>query len=310
MAADRSLDLITIDKSWVDLTLQVPALPQHDRKVVGRQLGRRAGGMGGNVACAASRLGLRTGVASWTGDDAGGHLILESLEQFGVDATHLSVEAGAVTNYTVILLDPSGEKAIVLVPTTRDVLVMDDPLRRYLRQAQIVYVAPYDLQQTAQVADVVHQARGLVACDLEATAGLSDEQIAQLLPVVDILFTPGSAADLAGLEGEARRWAARGPRLVAVTGGAVGAAVCYEGQCHSAASFEVPVVDTTGAGDCFTGAFLAAFLRDIPLKGALIYAQAAAAITIQTYGVRAAVPDDTQIQAFLDAHTSSEAPGA
>lgn len=308
MDADKSLDLITIDKSWVDLPLQVPALPQHDQKVVGRQLERRAGGMGGNVACAASRLGLRTGAVSWIGDDADGALIRESLEQFGVDTTHLSVEPKAVTNYTVILLDPSGEKAIVLAPTTRDVLVIDAPLRRYLQQAQIVYVAPYDLQQVAQVAEAVHPARGLVACDLEATAGLSDEQIAQLLPAVDILFTPGSAADLAGLEAEARRWAARGPRLVAVTGGAVGAAVCYAGQCHSAASFQVPVVDTTGAGDCFTGAFLAAFLRDIPLKDALIHAQAAAAITIQTYGVRNSLPDDRQIRAFLDAHPRSEAP--
>ena len=294
-----NFDLITIDKSWVDILLRVPALPAHDQKIVGELLGRYPGGAGGNVACAASRLGLRTGLVSWVGDDLDGALVLADLRRFGVDTTQVLVKPGTATNYTFGLIDPSGEKAIVIVPTTFDTLLIDPPLRAYLSSARLVYTTPYDLDQLERTATVVHAAGGLMATDIEPVAALLDEALKYLLSLVDIAFINSDALNHSNYKQAAQELRAAGPRLVVITCGARGALACAAHEVIQAPAFGLPVTDTTGAGDCFTAAFLAAYLRQRPLEQTLRYAQAAAVLSIQAYGARGALPDQAQVQALI-----------
>ncbi|HMR64464.1 MAG TPA: carbohydrate kinase family protein, partial [Anaerolineae bacterium] len=181
MMSTEPLDLVAIDKSWVDVLLKVPALPQRDSKVLATPLSKQAGGAGGNVACAASRLGLRTGMVSWVGDDPDHALILASLREFGVEASQVQVKPNTATNYTTVLLDPSGEKAIIIVPTTFDTLTLTSALTAYLQQTRCVYTTPYDLEQVERMARVVRPAGGLLVTDVEPVAGLSDETFRHLL---------------------------------------------------------------------------------------------------------------------------------
>ena len=293
------MDLITIDKSWVDLLLRVPRLPGYDDKVLAELIGRRPGGMGGNVACTAARLGLRVGMVSWVGDDADGRLIQEDLHRFGVDITHLLVEPGTTTNYTVILLAPSGEKSILVVPTAFNRLELDAALTAYLSAARLVYTTAYDLDQVSRLAAVVHAAGGLLAADAETAAGLRGERLAPLLPLVDILFVPATMVAGSDYRVAARQLLDGGPQLVVITAGAQGAVAANKEQVVRCPAFTVPVQDSTGAGDCFAGAFLAAFARGRPLVEALPYAQAAAALAIQTVGARDGLPTEAQIWDFL-----------
>ncbi len=267
--------------------------------MLGKPLGKQAGGTGGNVACAASYLGLRTGMVSWVGDDANGKLVLDDLHRFGVDATHVVVKPDMTTNYTTTLIDPSGEKAIIIVPTSFDTLNFTPLLTAHLSDTRLVYTPPYDLDQLARVADVVHAAGGLVCTDIEPVAGLNDEALSQVLSLVNIAFLNSETVKTTDYEQAARELRAAGPDLVIITFGAKGVLACdAQGVSHSPA-FTVPVVDTTGAGDCFTAAFLTAYLRQSPLKQALAYANAAAALSIGGYGARGALPSHEQVQAFL-----------
>ncbi len=295
-------DLIAIDKSWVDILLRVPALPGHDQKVVAEPLGRCPGGGGGNVACAASRLGLRAGMVSWVGDDTDGQLVLDDLRRFGVDTSHIAVKPGAPTNFTVVLIDPSGEKAIVIAPTTFDTLHLDAPLRAYLRAAHIVYSTTYDLEQLAQVAAVVRDAGGLLAADIEPATVPPDERLRHALSLVDIAFLNATAFDPKEAAEMAGELCAAGPRVVVLTFGAHGAFACTDRQVVRHPAFSVPVVDTTGAGDCFAAAFMAAYLRRFPLEHALVYAQAAAALSIQAHGARGGLPTHEDVLLFAHLH--------
>jgi sugar/nucleoside kinase (ribokinase family) len=296
---DNAVDLITIDKSWVDMLLRLPRLPGFDDKVLAELIGRRPGGMGGNVACTAARLGLRVGMVSWVGDDADGRLVQEDLHRFGVDTSHLLVEPGTTTNYTVILLTPSGEKSILVVPTAFNRLALDAALSAYLSAARLVYTTAYDLDQVARVAALVRAAGGLLVVDAETAAGLPGERLAPLRPLVDILFVPATIVPGADLPTLARELVAGGPQLVLITAGAQGVVAANKEQLVSCPAFAVTVADSTGAGDCFAGAFLAAFARGRPLTEALPYAQAAAALAIQTVGVRDSLPTEGQIWDFL-----------
>lgn len=286
----------------------MPTLPGYDQKVLARLLGKRPGGSGGNVACAASRLGLRTGMVSWVGDDAGGALVLEDLRRFGVDTTHVTVEPDTETNFTTIFLDPSGEKAIVVVPTSFDTLTLNASLMESLRDTRVVYATPYDLDQLAHMAAVVHKAGGLICSDIEPVAGLEHEALLRTLALIDLAFINVDTLDTNDVAQTARELHAAGPEIVVITQGARGALACRAGETVSCPAFSGPVVDTTGAGDCFAAAFLAGYLRQFSLEQSLVYANAAAALSIQAHGARGALPTDAQVRAFLNAHTSDQQP--
>jgi ribokinase/sulfofructose kinase len=279
----------------------VPALPGHDQKVLGQFIGKQPGGVGGNVACAASRLGLRTGLVSWVGDDAEGKLVLDDLRRFGVDVTHVTVGPNTSTNFTTVLVDPSGEKAIIVVPTTFDTLTLDPPLVAFLSSTRLVYSTAYDSDQLERTARIVHAAGGLMSTDIEPVAGLLDETLRRVLSLVDIVFFDADALDTDDYEQVAQEVCAAGPELVVITSGAQGALACNAQGVVRCPAFNVPVVDTTGAGDCFTAAFLTAYLRRFPLKQSLLYAHAAAALSIQGHGARGALPTDEQVHDFLTA---------
>jgi ribokinase/sulfofructose kinase len=282
------------------VVLGLPVLPRHDQKVLGQFLGKRAGGAGGNVACAARRLGLRTGLVSWIGDDSDGRLVLDDLHRFGVDTTHVVIEPNTSTNFTTILVDSSGEKAIIIIPTAFNTLVLDSSLVAYLTSARLVYSTAYDSEQLERTAQLVHAAGGLISTDIEPVAGLQDERLRQVLSSIDIVFFDADTLGTADYEPAIRELQAAGPELVVITQGAQGALACDAQGVVRCPAFRVPVVDTTGAGDCFAAAFLTAYLRQFPLKQALEYAQAAAALSIQDYGARGALPTDLQVQQFLE----------
>ncbi len=293
-------DLIAVDKSWVDILLSVPALPGRDQKVLARPLGRHPGGTGANVACTASRLGLRTGLVSWVGDDADGQLILADLRHFGVDTTYVTTTPNASSNYTTVLIDPSGEKAIVIVPTTFDVLDLTPALTATLRQARLVYIPPYDLEQLEQVAQIVRPAGGRICTDIEPVAGLQEKTLPHVLSLVDLAFFNSATLPPDNLAETAMTLAAGGPERVIITCGAGGALACDGREVFTAPAYEVPVKDTTGAGDCFTGAFLAATIHHFPLAEALQYANAAAALSLQAYGPRGTLPTDDEVRGFIE----------
>lgn len=238
-------------------------------------------------------------MVSWVGDDANGQLALADLEHFGVDTTHVVVRPGTVTNFTTIMIDPSGEKAIIIVPTSVDALTLASPLTSYLSNSRLVYLPPYDIDQLERVAAVVQAAGGLVCTDIEPVVDLAEPALRQILSCVDIAFLKANTLDTTDYDQAAQNMQAAGPDLIVITFGAKGAMACDAQSVVKSPAFSVPVVDTTGAGDCFAASFLAAYLRQIPLDKALRYASAAAALSIRGYGARGALPTDEQIQLFL-----------
>ena len=92
---------------------------------------------------------------------------------------------------------------------------------------------------------------------------------------------------------------AMGPRAVVVTLGERGSVYSEGGQVRRQPAFPVSVVDTTGAGDCFHGAFCVGVVRGWALAETVRFASAAAAIKCQRLGGRAGLPRMTEVEAFL-----------
>jgi len=300
---DRKFDVLAVGGVSVDLVLKTPHLPAHDEKVVGELVGRLSGGPAANFACAASRLGLKA--ASWAGvgDDENGRLILKDFEDFGVDTSLIHIQGQAETPFTVVMIDPTGEKAIVVIPTFQHEYSLETAAEA-LAQSRVLYTMPQDLDRFLALARLAHRHGAEVMIDVEANVCAERERLEQILAQTDIAsFNQAGFAAAAGQPVSveaAQLLLAFGPHTIVVTRGGAGSLAVTRAEVAEHPGYRVAVVDTTGAGDTFNAAFLAATLQGKSLEERLHFANAAAAISVTALGARGRLPTPAGIETFLE----------
>lgn len=287
----------------MDLFLAVERLPGRDEKVMGEYLGEHPGGVVANFCCAASRLGARTALATVVGEDRYGRMAVADLEAHDVDTSLVKVRRGGTTYFCVVHLDESGEKALTVVKT--DCMLPDrsevDP--DSFTRARLVHLMASDPPLAAWVAREARVRGALVSVDLEPGGAIHGfPALRELLSNADLVFP--NEAGLSVLTGEdpvsgADRILRLGPRVVVVTLGSKGCLIVTEDGALRVPSFRVPVMDTTGAGDCFNGAFVTAYLRGWDLAHCGEFASAAAALSVGEVGTRSALLSSGDIERYL-----------
>ena len=293
-AAGRSCDLLAFGDPVADVVIGVPQPPGPGEKVVGRSLGLWAGGTTANVACAVSRLGMRAACFGRVGADTYGMLLRDSFAAFGVDAAFLAADADAASATAVTMVAPSGEKSLVYLPMP-PAPTREGALRAALRLSRIVFAMPYDLDQFDLLSRLARDSGTLVAIDLEAAVAPNLAAMLERASRADIVFfnESGFAAGTgsAPTESAMRAVLDAGPRLVVVSRAAAGAVAVSRAGYAEQAAFPAVATDTTGAGDCFNGAFLVALMEGESLERALRFACAAASFAVGALGARSGLPD-------------------
>lgn len=303
--SNKQRDVVAVGAATIDLVIEVERLPGHDEKVMGRHVGWLPGGTVPNFACAASRLGLRTGFLGTVGDDASGSLVVEDFHRFGVDTDHLTTLRGTPTYYTVILLPPGGERAIVVVPTYPDDTALTNEERTYVASARAVYIMTGNVDRFEALAGAARAGGTLVMVDVEPTLALDMSQLKRMLSVTDV-----ASFNRAGLESAtgqpatdlvktAQQMLELNPQVVVITLGREGCLAVTADDEVRCPGFETEVVDTTGAGDCFNAAFLTGYLSGWSLERMANFGNAAAALSVTKLGPRAGIPTRKQVLKFL-----------
>ncbi|WP_432095426.1 ribokinase [Streptomyces sp. bgisy100] len=271
-------DLLVVGSANADLVVGVDRRPEPGETVLGSDLAVHAGGKGANQAVAAARLGARTALLARVGDDPHGRLLLGSLESAGVDTAGV-LTGEAPTGVALITVDPSGDNSIVVSPGANARLTPDDvrDAGELLAAARVV-----SLQLEIPPATVAAAVRAaaeagtrvvlnpsppapvpgdvLAACDPLVVNEHEARFLLRGHPAAGEGATPeASAPEASAPEASApEEWAAalldRGPRSVVVTLGPEGALVARPEGTIRVPSLSVDPVDTTGAGDAFTGA--------------------------------------------------------
>lgn len=298
----RTLDVLAVGGAAVDLALTLDHLPGYDEKVLGDFVGYLPGGPAANFACAGSRLGLRVASLSNVGDDERGRMVIDEFTRFGVDTSLVQALDGTRTNFTVIMTDPTGEKAIVYVPMFRDVFRLD-LAESVLPRTRYLYMMPSDHEQFLALARLAHANGAEVMVDVEATVVGNRDALSRVLSEVDIAsFNRNGFITATGEEPSveaARRVLSLGPRTVVVTLGAEGALAVTRDESAGWPGHRVPVVDSTGAGDTFNAAYVWATVRGMPLLDRVRFANAAAALAVTGAGPRGRLPTQAEVEAFL-----------
>ena len=303
-------DIVALGDTDVDLYVRVERLPGHDEKVPGDYAGVYGGGVAANFACAAARLGTKVGLISAVGDDSFGEISLRSLREHGVDTGGVSVLEGEPTYFSVIALDPSGEKALIIVRTEAFFLRWERIPPEYIERGKLLHIAPFGMEAAARAAAHASGAGIPVSVDLEpGMVGEGLDSVVPLLKHTRLLFPnelciQALFGDVEVEEG-ARKLMEYGPEIVVVTRGAQGAFILTERESFSIPAYRVEVRDTTGAGDCFNAAFLSSWLRGEALPVCGQFAAAAAALSITEVGARGKLPARNEVEAFLEQRAES-----
>ena len=288
------MDLLVVGDLNADLVLRggeiEPVFGQREQLVDAAEL--VLGGSGGIMAAGAAKLGLDVAIVACVGTDALGTVMIDALEQAGVDTSAVARTADAATGISVALARPA-DRAILTAAGALARLRAQDIPQELLARARHVHVTSPFLQ------DGLHS--GLRALAAHARSSSLDtgwdprEEWSVPLEAFDVLLPNAEEAlRLAGrtdgdVEAAARELAARGPTVV-VKLGAEGALAVHGGEITKVAAQPVEPVDTTGAGDSFDAGFLAGRLNGANLAEALALGCACGALSTRRSGGTAGQP--------------------
>lgn len=257
------------------------------------------GGKGLNQSLAAARAGSRVCHAGLVGP--GGQMLLDALTESGADVSHVAA-TDVPQGHAVIQVNAQGENCILLFPGSNFALTRADVDRVFASVSAPGYVMlQNEVSQLPYIIERAHAAGfsvvlnaspfedSLLALDYDKLSWLMINEIeGRALTGAE---TPEDIADAA-----AARWPGLG--LVLTLGGD-GCLCRCGGETLRQPIFKVETVDTTGAGDTFTGYFVSALDQGLSLREAVVRASAAAAISVSRRGAGPSIPTADEVTAFL-----------
>ncbi|MDN4999266.1 sugar kinase [Bradyrhizobium sp. GCM10027634] len=256
------------------------------------------GGMAANASVAVARLGASVAFWGRAGDDAAGHEMNAAFVSEGVDVENFRLFPGGRSSVSGIIVDSSGERQIVnfrgLYPEAADWLP-----REAVARASSVLADPRWVEGAATLFREA-RARGIPTV-LDGDVADADV-FERLLPLTDhaIFSEPALTAFAGSVEDKSLAALARfGCRVIAVTRGEGGVSWYENGQLHRQAAYAVEVVDTTGAGDVFHGAYALAVGVGLDVRAAMAFSAATAAMKCRHAGGRNGIPDINECLEFM-----------
>lgn len=287
----------------IDHVYQVPHLVLPGETLSSHHYQRILGGKGANQSIALVRAGSE--VCHIGRYNLADQALVKTLIDAGISAQHLET-VNEPSGHAIIQVDDQGENSIILYAGANHSFKASD----LAKSLQATKAGDWLLLQnecscTKEMIDLA-AAQGLKIAFNPAPmdAAVKDLPLDKLsllfvnqVEVCQLLDLP--VAPLPSLESLAALLGARWPTtLVVITLGSKGAASVYQGQLEFVPAVPVQAVDTTGAGDTFTGYFLHAWMQGLSLRAALEHAGKASALCVQRVGASSSIPYAAEVDAF------------
>jgi sulfofructose kinase len=298
------IDILGVGSVAIDELLYVAAYPPPDTKTRVLRRERQCGGLTGTALVTAARSGARCAFAGVVGTDALSDEIARQFQRVGVDTAWMARDDSARVISSVVVVDEQRQTRTIFYDLEGTIGVRPAwPPVEAIRAARAVCIDHLDVPMTLRAARIARDSNVAVIADFEY---VSSPLFPELLGLVDHLILPSDfAAQLTGRsdprEAALGLWSA-GRELVAVTCGSSGAwwvQRAAPGKPRHQPALPVRVVDTTGCGDVFHGAYAAALVRGLPAEERVRYAAAAAALKATRLGGQAGIPTGAEVEAFL-----------
>ncbi len=301
MAGRKShFDVIGLGIAPLDILGILPRYPSLDEKTEFAQTSIQGGGPVPTAMVTLARLGAKVSFVGKIGQDSNGIRVKEGLEKEGVDTSRLIIDPKAKTTVAYIWIDGrSGKKAIALDRTGISNLQPQELNREHITSCRFLHLDGRETQACIRAAQWAREERIKVVLDL----GSLRPRLESILGLTDYLITSrGFAQTYTGLkdpEKAAQTLFRPGYQAAVVTLGARGSVGVSSSGTVYQPSFKVKVVDTTGAGDVFHGAFIYSLLQGWDLAKALRFSNGAAALKCTQVGGREGIPTREEVERFM-----------
>ena len=293
----------------IDLAVQTPRLPAVGETLLADNFKIGPGGKGANAAVAVKRAGAAAVLVGCIGDDDFGRMEMAALQKEGVNVDAVAIHPEASTGVGIAMIDADGENTILGVLGANDYLNPNDVAQALaLHQDTLnAILVNFEVPEPAVAAAVQLGVDYGVPVIVDAgparpytpetwrncTILTPNEQETETLvgyPVSDDMTAERAARELLGM----------GPSAVVLHRGAQGALLVTPDDTIHVPSFSVDVVDTTGAGDAFSGALSVTVAEGLPLVDAIRRANAAGALAVTRLGTLPVMPTRQEVEAFLE----------
>ncbi len=286
-----SFDVVGVGLNATDTLILLPRFPAYAGKVPFEAETLSPGGQVASAMATCAKLGLRVKYIGTVGDDERGRIQRESLVEAGIDLEDLETRADCPNQTAYILIDQStGERTVLWQRNDCLRLSPDAITEEKIACARLLHIDAHDTPAVAKAAGIARKLGIPVTLDVDTIYHGFD----QVLSNIDYLIASSEFPAQWTSERDPFRSLEMiqeeyGMRVAAMTLGAHGALARAEGRFYYSPAFVVDCIDTTGAGDVFHGAFCYSVLQKMPLREALDFSNALAALNCTRLGARGGI---------------------
>jgi len=302
----KQVDIIGLGEVVVDWVAEIPHFPRPDEKIDALSENYFSGGVTANYLVAVSRLGGSCGFIGAVGDDSYGDFLIEDFQQENVDSSQVLKIAGKKTPVNFIFV-AKGEKTIIQSPHMQTTKIeISDLNGNYIAKAKLMHTTMIHPEVTRKALTLAKNNGVKISIDLESQIALQGwEDLKDILLKADILIPNKEGAksitNSNTPEESAKILINKGIPIVIITMGSQGALITTKDFQKLIPSYKVDnIIDTTGAGDAFNGAFsIGYWIKGWGLEKSCRYGNAAASLKIQKLGARTGMPSEKELLNFL-----------
>lgn len=289
--------IVVIGSSNTDMVVKSKTLPKPGETIVGGTFLMNAGGKGANQAVAAARLGGQVTLVAKVGNDIFGKQSIIGFKKENIDTGYILVDDETPSGVALIMVNEDGENCIVVAPGANGRLLPADIAQvKDLSAAEIILMQlEIPIETIEGVAKNAKQNKQKLIINPAPAQKLHDELLNGLFLVTPneteaTLLTGITVEDETTASQAAEVFLSRGVQNVIITLGKQGAYFQNRDLRFKTSAPIVKAVDTTAAGDTFSGALAVAISEKMGWGQAIQFAVKAASISVTRMGAQASVP--------------------
>jgi len=302
----RQVDIVGLGEIVLDWVTEIPHFPKPDEKIDALSENYFPGGVTANYLVATARLGGKSGFIGAVGDDSYGDYLIEDFTKEGVDTAYIKKIVDKKTPVNFIFV-AKGEKTIIQSPHMQTTKIEGKDLNEaYIANSKLLHTTIIHQKVTEKAIEIAKKNNVKISIDLESQIALRGwDNLKKVLLNADILLPNKEGAKTITNSNNPEKAAAilvkKGIPIVIITLGSNGVLITTKEFQKRIPTYTINnIVDTTGAGDTFSGAFsLAYWIKGWDLEKSCKYANAAASLKIQKLGARSGMPNETELKEFL-----------
>jgi len=301
------MNIIVVGSSNTDMIIKVPRIPKPGETVLGGTFTTAAGGKGANQAVAAARAGGNVTFIASVGNDVFGRQAIKNFQTDKINIDHIKMYEDSPSGVALIFVDEKGENSIAVASGANALLSPDDihaAKSGFENAGVLVLQLETPIESVNEAVLLAQQNNILTILNPAPAQPLSDA----LLKYVTIITPNETEAELlTGIPVDSEQAAkkaadillSKGVKTVLITMGVKGSFIATENYSKMVPAFKVEAVDTTAAGDVYNGALAVAVSEGKELYDAVVFANAAAALSVTKLGAQPSSPYEYEIEAFL-----------